>query len=130
MMHQDMTLTLAESDRPLHVFGDVRLADNEMMPMTIDLPWALFAVGKNSQLKQYLPQGIQIPLRGKPGSPSFGVDINQIVQQTLVEAGQKALKDNLLQNITGQKPNTTQPADQNPLQQLEDLLNKKDKKKR
>lgn len=130
VIHHDMVVTLAEANRPLHVFGDVRLSDNEMMPMTIDLPWALFAVGKNSQLKQYLPQGIQIPLRGKPTAPSFALDVNQLVQKTLVDAGQKALKDNVLKSITGQKSETTQPADQNPLQQLEDLLNKKKDKKK
>lgn len=132
VLNQNMTLTLAQSDRPLKVFGDVRLADDQMMPVTIDMPWALFAVGKNSELKKYLPQGIQIPLRGTPGSPSFGVDINQIVQQAFVQAGQKALQDKLLKGITGQKGgSTTQPADQNPIQQLQDLFNqgKKDKKK-
>lgn len=129
VMHQDMVLTLAQSDRPLHVFGDVRLADDEMTPMTLDFPWALFAVGKNSQLKQYLPQGIEIPLRGKPGSPSFAIDLNQAVRQALVGAGQNAIKDNVLKGITGQKSDTTQPSDQNPIQQLQDLFNRKKEKK-
>jgi hypothetical protein len=124
---QDLTLTVGEGKRPLKLSGKVNMATTEMLPVTIDLPWKLFgisAIDKNVQ--NYLPEGIQIPLRGKLEHPQFSVDLNKLIG----DATQKALKDNVLKGILGQKnDNTTQPAGNDPLQQLQDLLKHGKKKK-
>ena len=130
--HQDLTLDVGEGKRPFKLFGDVRMSDREMLPVTINMPWELFRL-KDQALLKYLPAGIEIPLRGKVESPQPAIDVNQIVQKSLLEAGQKVLQDRLLGGGKNPNPNATQPADQNPVDDiLNDIFNqkKKDKKRK
>jgi hypothetical protein len=117
---QDFTLVVLQEKRPIHLTGDVNLATKEMGSTTLELPWALFGVGDKS-LQKYLPDGIQIPFTGKTNGAKPGIDVNQVVQKYLGEAGKKYLQDQLLGG--GKKSATSQPADNDPLKLLGGLLN-------
>src|SRR5205085_2867893 len=90
-LKQDLLMTLGEHDRPLRLFGDVRLADKQMLPVTLDFPWTLFGV-KEKALQKYLPAGVEIPLKGPVTKPRLALDPS-FVQNVLAQAGQKALAE-------------------------------------
>ena len=116
---QDFTFVVLQQKRPIHLTGEVDLASKEMGSTTLDLPWALFGVGDKS-LQKYLPDGIQIPFTGKSNGAKPGIDVNQMVQKHIGEAGKKYLQDQLLGG--GKKSATSQPADNDPLKLLGGLL--------
>ena len=131
-LKQDFTFVILNQKRPLHMTGEVNLATKQMVSTIIELPWALFGVGDKS-LQKYLPDGIQIPLKGQSNSPVPSLDVNQLTQKLIGEAGQKYLQDRLLGGGKNPDDNTTPTTQPTPEEQglklLGDLLNKKKKKK-
>ena len=117
---QDFTFVVLEQKRPIHLTGEVDLASKQMGSTTLDLPWTLFGVGDKS-LQKYLPEGIQIPFTGTTNGAKPGIDINQLVQKYVGDAGKKYLQDQLLGG--GKKGATSQPGDNDPLKLLGGLLN-------
>ena len=122
----NLVMDVGQGKRPLRLFGKVNMQNNEMLPVTIDLPWKLFGLkGVDQNVQKFLPEGVQIPLRGKVDNPQFSVDINKIIG----DATQNAFKQGLLKGVLNQGNNsTTQPADNNPLNQIEGLINGLQKK--
>jgi hypothetical protein len=128
--HTDMVVEVGESKRPVHLFGDVTMLTRNMN-MTLDLPWDLFGLQNNKTFAAMAGGGIAIPLSGPINNPQF--DAGKAVQQNLIQNGGQ----NLLQGILGQKkddkskngqPPTSQPAKEDPLKSLQDLLNQNKKK--
>jgi hypothetical protein len=117
--HNDMTMTLGEGKRPLRLTGDVAM-NTRNMHMNLTLPWELFGVRNNQQLASLTSGGITLPLTGNVTNPQF-------------DAG-KAVQQNFMQGLLGQNKgdqSTSQPSKQeNPLNQLEDLLNRNKKKEK
>jgi hypothetical protein len=126
IVQQDMTMTFLQGQRPLRMFGKVRMADKMLLPLTLDLPWKLFGIkGVPPEAHKFLPEGVEIPLTGTLDNPQFSFDFNQLVQNAVQ-------KQFLGPGILGGKSdqNTTQPAEQpDPIKALQDLLNKNKKKK-
>lgn len=120
ILTQDFTLNLLKEKRPLKLTGQVDLKTKQMTSTTMDLPWSLFAL-KDPNLQKYLPEGIQIPFIGKSNSPVPALDVNRVVQQSLGQAGQKYLKDQVMGkagNSSSQQPGGRP----DPLTKLQDLL--------
>jgi hypothetical protein len=133
----DMTLALTKQDYPLRMFGNVRLQDRALMPMTVNIPPSVF----KSQITRYLPRGLELPLSGTVTSPQF--DVASVLQKSVFSqlTGPDAI-GNLLKGIGGQKDNPppaqggnpqsqpAQPSQPDPLDILNGLINKdkKDKK--
>jgi len=122
VVHQDFTMTVGEHQRPLHLAGDVRKSNNQMLGFNLDLPLKDLGLNVDKNIQGFLPEQITIPLGGSSDNPIPQVDLGKI----LADAAQKAVKQNVLGGII--PGSTTQPADQNPIQQLEDLFGKKKKK--
>jgi hypothetical protein len=124
-----MDLELTESASPLQMYGDVRMQDRMLMPLTLFFPKELFG-----RSKLPLPRGLALPLFGPATAPQF--DFGKAVQQNVV--GQ-FLDPATIGDLFGPKkkndpknPATSQPAQQDPLGGLLDLFNKpkKDDKKK
>ncbi|HSZ55553.1 MAG TPA: hypothetical protein VK797_07835, partial [Tepidisphaeraceae bacterium] len=126
ILDQNLVMTFLQGQRPLKMYGKVRLADKQLMPLTIDLPWKLFGIkGVPKEVAGFLPEGIVIPITGTLDKPRFDFDFNKLVQGSAEKS--------ILPGILGQpadQQTTTQPADQpDPLKQLQDLLKGNKKKK-
>lgn len=121
---QDFTLELLQEKRPLKLTGQVDLKSKQMVATTLELPWTLFAL-KDPNLQKYLPEGIKIPFVGRSDSPVPGLDVNQLMQQSLGQAGQMYLQDQLLGGSKN-NPNAGQGgnAGQDAVKTLQGLLNK------
>ena len=129
----DMTLTLGESDRPLHLFGNVAMQTRQMH-MTMDFPFALFGVKPTKQLMAVVGDGVKLPLAGPVNQPQF--NLAGAVQQNI--KGFQGNPQDLLNGLLGknEKPesegSTTQPAqpkNDNPIEDILGAIGKKDKKK-
>jgi hypothetical protein len=120
ILTQDFTLELLQEKRPLKLTGQVDLKSKQMISTTLEMPWALFAL-KDPSLQKYLPEGIKIPFMGRSDSPVPALDVNQMMKQSLGQAGQKYLQDQLL-GKNKNNPGGNQPQD--PLKAIEGLLNK------
>ena len=126
-----MTVTLGEHDRPLRLAGNMQL-ESKAMNMTLELPNALFG-GGGGAMQSILPNGIQLPVSGTISAPQF--DVGAAVQKSLVGNNPQDLIQRLPGLLNNKKkapdntntPPTTQPDDSNPLNQLQDLLNRKKK---
>ena len=131
----DMTLALTKENYPLRMFGNVRITDRELMPMTIDIPPGVF----KPEITRYLPRGLELPLSGTVTAPQF--DMGSVLQKNLFSqlTGPDGL-GNLLKGIGGQKGNAPaggnpqtqpgQPAQPDPLDILNGLINKEKKDKK
>lgn len=121
ILTQDFTLELLQEKRPLKLTGQVDLKSKQMVATTLQMPWTLFAL-KDPNLQKYLPEGIKIPFVGRSDSPVPAIDVNQMMQQSLGQAGQKYLRDQLL----GGNKNAGQGggAGQDAIKTLEGLINK------
>jgi hypothetical protein len=128
---QDLTMTIGQNQRPLKMYGKVRLSDKELLPLTIDLPWKLFGIkGAPKEVAAALPDGIQIPMTGTIDKPQFSFDFNKLVADS---AGKNL--GNLVPGILGGKTDpknggTTQPGENDPLKAIGDLLDQATKKKK
>lgn len=121
----DLLLTVAQGKRPIHLFGKVRMADKELLPVTLELPWKLLGVkGVDQNVEKFLPEGIRIPLRGKLDHPQLAVDVNKLFQ----EATRNAIQQGILGGL-GQ-PNTTQPTPQDIGNEIQKLIGGGKKKKK
>ena len=120
LLTQDFTLNLLKEKRPVKLNGQVDLKSKQMLATTLELPWTLFAL-KDANLQKYLPGGIQIPFVGRSDSPVPAVDVNRLMQQSIGQAGQKYLQDQLLgkTKASGDGKNPGQDA----LKTLQGLLN-------
>jgi hypothetical protein len=127
MLDQDLTMTLLQGQRPLRVYGKVRLADKQLMPLTIELPWKLFGIkGVPKEVAGFMPDGIVIPMTGTLDKPQLAFDFNK----AFGDAVQKSILPGTL-GRPGDQQNTTQPAEQpDPIKQLQDLLNRNKNKKK
>lgn len=124
VLTQDFTLALLKQKRPLKLTGQVDLKSKQMLSTTLEMPWSLFAL-KDANLQKYLPEGIRIPFVGRSDSPVPALDVNQMMQQSLGQAGQKYLQDQLLgRNKNNPNGGAGQP---DPLKTLEGLINKNNK---
>ena len=126
IVQQDMTMTFLQGQRPLKLFGKVRMADKMLMPLTLDLPWKLFGIkGVPPEAQKFLPEGVEIPLTGTLDNPQFSFNFDQLVQNAVK---QQFLGPGILGGKNDQ--NTTQPSEQpDPIKAIQDLLNKNKKKK-
>ncbi|HEY2584916.1 MAG TPA: hypothetical protein VGI81_04020 [Tepidisphaeraceae bacterium] len=119
ILSQDFTLALLKEKRSLKLTGQVDLKSKQMLSTTLEMPWTLFAL-KDPNLQKYLPEGIKIPFVGRSDSPVPALDVNQLMQQSLGQAGQRFLQDQLLGK---NKNNPNGGAGQDPLKSLEGLIN-------
>ena len=122
VVQQNMQVTVGEGQRPLEVAGAVRMADKEMLPVTIHFPLKLFGIRKvPKEVQQFMPdKDVAVAMFGKTDSPRFqlqGLDVNSLVR----DATQQAIQQGLLRNLPG-ADNTTQPSNDNPINAIEDLL--------
>lgn len=124
VIHQDFTMTVGEHQRPLHLAGDVRKSNNQMLGFNLELPLKDLGVNLDKNVAGFLPDTITVPLGGTADNPKPQVDLGKII----ADATQKAIKQNVLGGLI--PGSTTQPADQNPVQQLEDLFGGKKKKQK
>jgi hypothetical protein len=126
ILDQNLLMTFAQGHRPLKLFGKVRLADKQLLPLTIDLPWKLFGIkGVPKGVEGFMPEGIEIPMTGTLTNPQFAFDFNKFTQN----AARKAIPG-ILDGQNDQQP-SSQPAEQpDPLKQLQDLINRSQKKKK
>jgi hypothetical protein len=127
IVEQDFTLTVGQNQRPLKLNGKVRLADLQMMPLVIDLPWKLFGIKDVPKgLEKAFPDAFQIPLRGTVDQPQFAFDFNKMLQDS---AGKNL--GELVPGILGNKDGaTTNPSENDPLKSLGDLIDQATKKKK
>jgi hypothetical protein len=119
----DMNIALGSGARSILMKGNVGLADRQLNPMTISLPWKLLGL-KNApkELMAVFPDAIDIPMSGTVEKPQLAFDFNKLVQQSAVKG---------LTGLGGanKKPaGTTQP-DEDPLKAIGDLINSATKKK-
>jgi len=125
IVHQDLLFTVAQGKRPIHEFGDVRLADKQLLPVTIELPWKLLGLkGVDSNVQKFLPEGIRVPLRGTLDHPQFAVDVNKLFQ----DATRNAIQQGIIGGL-GQ-PNATQPTPEDIGDEIQKLLERGKKKKK
>jgi hypothetical protein len=127
LIDQDLTMTVGQNQRPLRLYGKVRLSDQQMLPLTIDLPWKLFGIkGVPKGFESALPEGIQIPLTGTVDKPQLAFDFNKM----LTESTGKNLGNVIPGILGGKKDANTQPAEDDPLKSLGNLIDQATKKKK
>lgn len=125
IVDQDLLLTVAQGKRPIHLFGKVRMADKELLPVTLELPWKLLGVkGVDQNVQKFLPEGIQVPMRGKLDHPQLAVDVNKLFQ----EATRNAIQQGILGGLA--QPNATQPTPEDIANDIQKLLGGGKKKKK
>jgi hypothetical protein len=135
ILTQDFTFALLDHKRPIQLKGQVNLANKQMLATNLELPWSLLGVN-DKNLLQYLPEGVVLPFTGQTDNAKPGLDVNQLVQKYMGEAGGKYLKDQMVKgNKNAGPPDTnpsTQPAESpqdQAIKALGDLLNRNKKKK-
>lgn len=140
IVDQDLTMTLGQKQRPLRMFGKVRLSDKELLPLTIDLPWKLFGIkGVPRGFEKFLPEGIQLPMTGKLDNPQVSFDFNAVVRNAGLQ-NPAAVIPGILGNRNEPPPttsesgggggSTTQPAKEDPMKAIQDLINQATQKKK
>src|SRR6185437_9721959 len=128
---QDLTMTIGQNQRPLRMFGKVRLSDQEMLPLTVDIPWKLFGIkGVPRGFESTLPEGIQIPMTGPISKPQFAFDFNKMLGDSAGKDLGKVIPGILGGDKGGKSGSDTQPASNDPLKSLGDLLDQATKKKK
>jgi hypothetical protein len=78
----DMTLLLGEKQRPLRLYGNVRMFDKTLMPVSLFFTQEFLAdyVGDDKFLR-LLPKGLELPLGGHLNSPQF--DLGSAIQRNV-----------------------------------------------
>jgi hypothetical protein len=124
---EEMTMTFGQGQRPLNLNGTVTMATKQMN-MTLDLPWHALGIQNAKQASFLSGNGLVIPLTGTISNPQF--DAAKVVQENFAKQPQDLLKG-LLGGKNANQSSSSQPSDDNnPINQLQDLLGGKKKKKK
>jgi hypothetical protein len=117
ILDYDFTIALTGHKRPLRMTGIVDMATKQLVSANMDLPWTFFSLS-DKNLQKYLPEGIEVPFTGTSNNARPAVDVNQLTQKYMNQAGQKMLTDQATRLLGGNKnaPADTQPASGNPQQ--------------
>lgn len=117
----DMTFVLGErQERTLWLYGSVRLADNQMMPLTMFISPQWFS----SEIARYAPKGVPLALTGSFRAPqyNFAAAVQETIKQNFIPSKPEDLI-NLIDLFGGKKkpdptpkpnPGTRPAADTNP----------------
>jgi hypothetical protein len=103
VVNQNLDLRLADFN--LGFAGSVRMADQALMPLMLEVPSAY--VGRfDRNLLRYLPERIELPIYGTTTSPRF--EWGDVLTRLATDAGTRALTERL---VPRRDPPPQQPAD-------------------